>query len=183
MNSTQNGSLHLILGPMFSGKTTKIIDLYNNYISNNQNVAVINYIGDKRYHDYKLSTHDNVMIDCINTECITDVLNLPIIEQANIILINEGQFFKDIFETTLQLVEQLNKTVHICGLDGDFKRNKFGRLLELIPFCDTVEKLHSICNNCKKPALFSFRVSNETGQVVIGNQNYIPLCRICYCNM
>ena len=82
----------------------------------------------------------------------------------------------------LNMVETNNKVVYICGLDGDFKRNKFGRLLDLVPYCDEIVKLSSLCAYCKNgtPGIFSHRITNETSQVVIGTDNYVPLCRNCY---
>jgi thymidine kinase len=76
----------------------------------------------------------------------------------------------------------LNKRVYICGLDGDFNRKPIGNLLQLIPFCDEVIKLKSLCSLCRDgtPGVFSFRITNETDQVIIGSSNYIPLCRQCY---
>ena len=74
------------------------------------------------------------------------------------------------------------KKVYIAGLDGDFQRKKFGQMLDLIPLCDTVTKLTSLCNICKNGNLgiFSKRITNETEQTVIGSDNYIPVCRSCY---
>jgi thymidine kinase len=178
---TNSGAIHLIIGSMFSGKTSRLIELYYNCVNLQQSVAVINYIGDKRYHDSKLSTHDNVMIDCINTETLNEIINNEQIINSQVILINEGQFFPDIFDTTIQLAESMNKIVYICGLDGDFKRQKFGQMLDLIPYCDTITKLHAKCNNCNNHAIFSHRISTESGQIVIGTNNYVPLCRNCYC--
>lgn len=178
--SSPIGKLHLILGPMFSGKTTKLIEIYNENQEKNKQVVAINYDADRRYHDSLLSTHDKVMIPCIFTESIADVLQHPSITVSDIILINEGQFFPDIYETVLMLVEQLGKTVYICGLDGDFQRNRFGDLLSLVPFCDSVIKLSARCNICNEPAIFSKRITCETAQVVIGSTNYIPVCRACY---
>ena len=108
--------------------------------------------------------------------------NLDIITDAETILINEGQFFPDIEEQVKALVEQTNKRVYVCGLDGDFERKPIGRLLQLIPFCDQVVKLKSLCSLCRDgtPGVFSFRTSNEVDQVIIGSSNYIPLCRACY---
>ena len=173
----QNGYLEIIIGPMFSGKTTYLVNLYNNYINTNKSVIVINYEEDKRYHNHMLSTHDLTTIPCVFTTKICDVLTDL---SADIILINEGQFFPDLFETVTLLVENHGKIVHVCGLDGDFKRQRFGTLLDLIPLCDTIIKLNAKCNICKDPALFSHRVTNETLQVVIGSSNYMPLCRKCY---
>jgi thymidine kinase len=75
-----------------------------------------------------------------------------------------------------------NKKIYICGLDGDFERKKFGQILELIPFCDKVTKLTSLCSICKNgtPAIFSLRITNEKEQTVIGSENYLPVCRDCY---
>jgi len=80
------------------------------------------------------------------------------------------------------LVEELHKRVYICGLDGDFKKNKIGSLLDLIPYCDNVFKLKSLCSECRdgKSGLFSYRITNETDQVVIGVENYKPVCRACF---
>jgi thymidine kinase len=182
------GYLELIIGPMFSGKTTQIIQIYNNYTYIGKKVAVINFAEDTRYHDTLLSTHDRKMIPCISSDNIIDNWTNPAnkyyteINEADVILINEGQFFKGLKEIVLNMVEQQNKIVYICGLDGDFKREKFGQMLELIPYCDKVSKLTSLCSQCRngKKALFSSRVSNETEQVVIGSDNYKPLCRTCY---
>lgn len=74
------------------------------------------------------------------------------------------------------------KRVHIGGLDGDFNRNKFGELLDLIPYCDKVIKLTALCGICKNGtvAIFSRRITEETEQTVIGSDIYIPVCRECF---
>jgi thymidine kinase len=102
------------------------------------------------------------------------------IHNYDIILINEGQFFPDLYESVIQLVEKYKMKVYICGLDGDFKRNKFGKMLDLIPVCDKIIKLSAECVKCKRPAIFSKRLSEEEQQVVIGSSNYAPMCRECY---
>jgi thymidine kinase len=129
-----------------------------------------------------LSTHDKVIIPCIFAEKVGSLLSHEDIINASVILINEGQFFEDIYETVLTLVEQMHKKVFVCGLDGDFKRCKFGNLLDLIPYCDNIVKLHSNCANCNIDAIFSHRITREKNQVVIGSDNYMPLCRQCYYN-
>jgi thymidine kinase len=98
----------------------------------------------------------------------------------DIILINEGQFFPDLYESVCELVETHKKNVYVCGLDGDFKRNKFGKMLDLIPLCDNVTKLSATCVSCNKSAIFSKRLSTEEQQVIIGSSNYAPMCRGCY---
>lgn len=180
MSNGQSGYLELIIGPMFSGKTTRLINIYNEKYAENYNIMVINYSGDTRYHDSMLSTHDKIMIPCVFTNKIKDIYDNVSIHRYDIILINEGQFFSDLYESTYELVEKYKKKVYICGLDGDFKRNKFGDMLDLIPICDIITKLSAICLRCKKTAIFSKRLSLEEQQVVIGSSNYAPMCRNCY---
>lgn len=177
------GSLSITLGPMFSGKTTWLVNTYNSLLSQNENVAVINYADDTRYHETLLSTHDLIMIPCIQAKTIDEVANHNSIASATAVLINEGQFFPDVYDAVIKMVEHENKRVFICGLDGDFKRNKFGGLIDLIPMANEVCKLAARCNQCDKPAPFSHRITSETSQIVIGSSNYIPLCRSCYISM
>jgi thymidine kinase len=173
------GYLELIIGPMYSGKTSKLLELYKQFTFCGIKTLVINYDEDTRYSDTQLSTHDKLMIPCKRANILSrDVKEF---DEAKVILINEGQFFEDIVEWTMNAVEKYNKSVYICGLDGDFNREKFGSWLNLIPFCDKVTKLHSYCSLCKKkPAIFSHRLTNEKEQKVIGSDNYVPLCRACY---
>ena len=193
------GYLELIAGPMFSGKTSLLLQLHKQFSFCNIPMLVINYAEDTRYSTQLMSSHDKVMIPCTLATALLDVADLrpglgpafamatsnatfnAAFNAAQVILINEGQFFKDIVEWTKLAVEQYNKRVYICGLDGDFQRERFGRWLELIPFCDKFTKLHSFCSICKvKPAIFSRRLGAETAQKMIGADNYLPLCRGCY---
>ena len=181
----KNGYLRLIIGPMFSGKTSHLINVYHNfsnkYADQNINILVINYDLDKRYSDNSLSNHDGVCIPCTFCKELNDI-DEKSVEEAHIILINEGQFFIDIYDKVKHWVDILKKKVYVAALDGDFKREPFGKFLHLIPICDEIVKLSSKCNNCDlNNALFSYRTSDEKDKIVIGGNNkYIPLCRNCY---
>lgn len=182
--NTKEGYLELILGPMFSGKTSTLKKIYDQCIYCNIPVMVINYSADNRYCDASMmSTHDKIMIPCIKSTTILEILenHKHTLETAEVILINEGQFFSDISHV-IELVEIRHKRVYICGLDGDFQKNKIGSLLDLIPHCDNVCKLKSLCSECRsgKSGLFSYRITNEKDQVVIGVENYKPVCRSCF---
>ena len=182
--ASKAGYLEIIVGPMFSGKTSKLLELYKQYTFCNIPIAVINHSTDTRYHETMLSTHDNIMIPCIQTTKLLDVWDGECnnkIRGAEVILINEGQFFDDLIQV-VEIMLQQKKTVYICGLDGDFERKKFGSILDLIPLCDKVTKLSSMCNLCKDGTLgiFSLRLTSETTQMLIGSDNYIPVCRHCY---
>jgi thymidine kinase len=183
--SPPSGYLEIILGPMFSGKTTRLIRLYHDFSTNGKTPMVINYAEDRRYHDTMLSTHDKNTIPCLFAHQIKDLLTQIEDENPDIILINEGQFFDDIYETVLTLVDQMKKQVFVCGLDGDFRRKPFGRFLELIPVCDNIVKLVGQCSNCgNKNACFTHRLSdNRLDQVFIGgSKEYSALCRPCFLN-
>lgn len=176
------GSLNLFIGPMYAGKTSKLIDIYKDNLINKQKTMVLTHSTEVRYSIENLSTHNKKQISCFKFDSIQTFINdkKEEIMDTSVILIDEAQFFTDLKEI-LYLVDNLNKNVYIFGLDGDFKRNKFGNILDLIPFCDTVTKLHAVCNICKKKAIFSHRNNQSKEQILIGSQDiYQPLCRICY---
>ena len=177
------GHLSICCGCMFSGKTSWLMDQFKKYSYIGKKTAVINYADDKRYDNSQLSTHDKKMIPCIQSYLLKNVYNE--MEKADVILINEGQFFPDLYQFVIEMVEQKHKIVHIAALDGDFKRNIFGEILQLIPRCDDYLKLHALCAKCKDgtKASFSHRMSTENEQISIGSDNYIPLCRKCYENL
>jgi thymidine kinase len=185
--NSKTGYLELIFGPMWSGKTSTLLNYYRQFCFCKLQVCVINFKADDRYSETMLSTHDKQMIPCIMGFSIEEILQIPEnakkINESDVILINEGQFFHDIVEFATRMVEQQHKKIYICGLDGDFKREKIGKLIDLIPISDTVIKLHALCGKCKDGtrAPFSFRNSNSTKQVLIGADDiYVPLCRRCY---
>lgn len=188
MERLNNGYLELILGPMFSGKTSKLIEIYKQYSFCNIPLVVINYEGDTRYSPTDLVTHDKVKINCIQSDNLLAVINEQIDVFTNngslAVLINEGQFFSDLYSSVYQMVNEHKCHVYVAGLDGDFKREKFGQMLDLIPICDKVYKLHSLCVFCKDgtKAIFSHRKDKKCkSQKQIGTDDiYVPLCRECY---
>ena len=174
------GNLSICCGCMFSGKTSWLMQQYKKYSYIGKKITVVNYDQDQRYHNSLLSTHDKIMIPCIQAHKLKDVYQEMI--ESDVILINEGQFFEDLFKIVCDLVETHHKIIHIAALDGDFKRNMFGQILQLLPRCDDYLKLHALCSQCKDgtKAAFSHRISYESQQISIGSDNYVPLCRKCY---
>lgn len=189
------GYLELFIGPMFSGKTSKLLEIYKQCNFCNIPVIIINHSIDTRYHESMVSTHDKIMAPCIQTTKLSDIWDYKDIDShfnensdrhiklrmADVILINEGQFFDDLYEVVDDMLK-CNKRVYICGLDSDFERKKFGQILDLIPLCDKVNKLTSLCSQCKDgtPGIFSMRLTSERQQTLVGSDNYIPVCRKCY---
>lgn len=196
--TANTGYLEIILGSMYSGKTGKLLEIYKQCKFCNIPVSIINHSIDKRYHDTMVSSHDKIMAPCFQAINLNDIwANIGFIESGNqsdnyahkllrssdVILINEGQFFSDLYEVVVDMLKE-GKKIYICGLDGDFEQKKFGTILDLIPLCDKVSKLTSLCSICKDgtPGIFSMRLTAEKEQTVVGSDNYIPVCRKCYNN-
>tara|TARA_Y100000748_G_scaffold240922_1_gene205083 strand:- start:128 stop:691 length:564 start_codon:yes stop_codon:yes gene_type:complete len=179
------GSLQLIYGCMFSGKTTKLIDIYN-LLKINYKCLAINYIFDKRYtNDEKIVSHDNLSINCICIkdleELINNLDNLKKINEAEYIFINEAQFFKGLKSWVLYVKNTLKKNIILCGLDLDFKREKFGEMMDLYPYASELYNMKGICDNCKlNKSLFTHRLIENDNQVLIGSSEYIPVCENCW---
>ena len=174
-------SLVIIMGPMFSGKTSRLISMYNRLReSGEEQICVVNYLDDMRYGNtpQELVSHDQTKIPCISCRLLAEI---PDTTSYNYLLVNEAQFFGDLRQFVLEAVE--GRGIHVClfGLDGDYRRRPIGQLLELIPYCDHVEKHTADCLKCSKPAIFTYRHSRETEMFVIGSHDkYQPLCRDCY---
>lgn len=175
-----NGYLKIIAGCMFSGKTTYIIGETKKWLSIGKKVLTINYHLDKRYSDNKIVSHDNYGIDCMmldELESLQDNIKL-----YDVIIVNEAQFFSDLKKNVSKWVDIYKKIVVLSGLDGDFKRNKFGELLDLIPHCDEYHKIKAYCSICKNgtPALFSLKLTDSEKLIEIGTEQYMPVCRKHY---
>ena len=180
--SMTSGYLEIIIGPMFSGKTSKLLEVYKQCKYCNISVVVIDHSSDTRYTDTMLSTHDRQMIPCIQTSSLAEAWRADAcVQAADVVLINEGQFFDELYQVVVEMLDA-SKKIYISGLDGDFQRKKFGQILDLVPMCDKVSKLKSLCGVCKngQPAIFSKRTTTETTQTLVGVSNYTPVCRKCY---
>ena len=185
-------SLDIILGPMYSGKSTELLRRLNIFAEMGLKVLFINSDLDTRSEN-GFSTHNNLLksnIKGINFQKLKNLdilLSDEIISNYQIIGIDEAQMFDNLKIICLKLVETHNKKIIISGLNGDFKRNKFGQILDLIPYCDNISKLNPFCEICCKkyntitPALFSKRIIDSQDFIVIGGKSsYIPVCRKCY---
>ena len=186
-NYRKEGTINIVIGCMFSGKTSHLLSLEKKWLAVGKKVLCINYEKDNRYNDDNnyMFTHNLNKTLCVPVVNLADVSEKIVLE-SDIILINEGQFFNDLYKFCRYWCDDLKKNITVSGLDGDFKRNKFGEILDLIPICNTIKKLTAFCSICTnkndnpKDALFTYRLSNEVEQEVIGNNNYVSLCRYHY---
>jgi thymidine kinase len=155
--------LHLTLGCMYSGKTSALIR------DASQGGLIIDY--DTGGEAGVLYNHDNVKIRCETMKTLASVKT-----SSTSIFINEAQFFDGLVEFVKEMLKQ-GKHIHVYGLDGDFRQQKFGSILDLIPMADTYTKLYAICK-CGDNASFSKRLSSSTTQYG-PDDRYIPVCRAC----
>jgi len=174
--------LELIIGPMFSGKTTELINHIKLLKIIDVKYIIIKPKIDTRYESNKIVSHDDQKENCIVIEDL-DTVTDDIISEYNYIFIDEAQFIKNLKNKVLYWIEILDKNVIIAGLNCDFQRNKIGEIIDLIPYADTCnikKSLCKICNNGTK-ALFSYRINDNKEQILIGsNDIYIPVCRDHY---
>ena len=178
-------TLTVYLGCMYSGKTSELIRECRRCMTINKKILAINYAADNRYFsDNYIASHNLEKIECLKVNKLSEVSNTAI-NNCDYIFIDEGQFFPDLREYVLKWCEEYNKNIIVIGLSGDFLRNPFGQILDLIPVADRVLKLNALCNMCNDgtEALFTHRLSDESQQVVIGNNNYVPVCRKHYINL
>jgi thymidine kinase len=169
------GSLILTLGPMFSGKTTKSIQVYNHHNILNKSILVIKPLIDNRYDTNSIVTHDKLKRNCISVNKLSDILD---INKYQVIIIDEGQFFSDIYEKALEW--SVSKEVYVFGLNGDSNKNLFGDVYKLLPHVDEIIFLKSLCKICcdGTPAIFSKKMINNDKIVDVGGSDmYQAVCR------
>lgn len=153
--------LELILGPMYSGKTTALLQRTSG------NTLVVNHSFDTRTGN-SIRSHDGVEAPAV--KC-THIRDLP--RTYDTVLVDEAQFFED-----LEGVEDLAPHVVVAGLSGDYLRRPFGKILDLIPKADKVTFLQAVCA-CGAPARFTQRVSAEDDLVSVSSR-YLPACEKCW---
>ena len=185
-----NGFLGLIFAPMFAGKTTKLMSLYYDYQNymNEDNIFIIDYYGNNRYQEVGtgLISHDKKHIEkCLKLKTLKEFEDSEDFQKAQVILIDELQFFSDAYSVIVNWIDLHKKKVICAGLSGDFLRKPFGDMLTLIPHADEIIKLNAECKYCNNnsPAIFTrrkFDNVNSLDQILIGSSEYEPVCRKHY---
>jgi thymidine kinase len=188
LSTFKTGKLDIIIGCMFSGKSTELQKRIKKSRLIYDNILVINHISDKRYCEGSVCTHDHHKMNAITLDLLVPLTTTLSYENVKSIFIDEGQFFPDLLDFIRLAVERDNKYVVVCGLDTDFKRQPFGQMISLIPLCDSIIKLKALCLICRNgtKALFSHRkIENNIDKPeeihIIGiGYLYEPLCRKHY---
>jgi len=179
-------SLDIVMGPMFAGKSSHILQIISRHAAIGTSVYVIKHGYDTRYaySEENIVTHDGRLARCVTTTNLFHPTVLAMIKDIKVIIVDEAQFFHDLVAFVHQVVEIMGKQLYLVGLDGDSNRQPFGDILQCIPLADRIHKLTAFCKVCADgtPALFTKRLSGVSDQQVIvgGKEIYTSVCRPCY---
>ncbi len=177
------GFLSIVFGCMFAQKTTELLRRVKRYKSIGYKVLVVNYIGDTRYGRECIASHDKEIEKAACVEKLKSVDHLVRSGEYQVIAIDEGQFFSDLFEYVTAWADELNVHIVIAGLDGTSDREPFGDMLRLIPHAEEVERLTAFCSECRDGTVaiyskyFGEAKKDENGVAIGGAEAYRPVCR------
>jgi thymidine kinase len=175
----KRGSIEVIAGSMFSGKTEELIRRLRRAQFAGLKVEIFKPSLDKRYSDIRVVSHDEKSI--VSTPVDNAAAILLLAGDVDVIGVDEAQFFDNSIVEVCNKLADKGMRVIATGLDMDFMGNPFGPIPALLSIAEYVTKLHAICMRCGNLAQYSFRKSNEDQVVVLGEKDkYEPLCRSCY---
>ena len=192
--TTNIGSLTLVLGPMFSSKSTELIAQLTKYADLGFKCLYINSAYDTRDEIHFISSHNSSFnglsqkIDILKVKKLSEIKEYDI-SQYLFIGIDEAQFYSDLLEYVIKWINHLNKNIIVVGLSGDIHKNKFGQIIDLIPYADSIIHKTAICINCLEEnknilvnapftVLKTDAEFNEHTSVNVGDsQKYKAVCR------
>lgn len=173
------GRIEVICGSMFSGKTEELIRRLNRARIARQQVEIYKPQIDTRYSEENVVSHDSNSVSSTPVDSSQSILLMAGL--ADVVGIDEAQFFDDGLVEVCNTLANSGKRVIIAGLDMDFKGHPFGPIPALCAIAEDVTKVHAICVHCGALAHVSHRIVEGDKQVLLGElQEYEPLCRHCY---
>jgi thymidine kinase len=175
----RRGSIEVITGSMFSGKTEELIRRLRRAQFAGLKVEIFKPSLDKRYSETRVVSHDDKSIISTPVDNATAILLFA--GDVNVVGIDEAQFFDSSIVEVCNTLADNGIRVVIAGLDMDFMGKPFGPIPALLSIAEYVTKVHAICMRCGNLAQYSFRKSEDEQVVLLGEKNlYEPLCRECY---
>ena len=173
------GSIEVIAGSMFSGKTEELIRRLKRAKIARLKVEIFKPAIDTRYSLAEVVSHDENSILSTPVESSGNIMLLT--GDVDVIGIDEAQFFDNgLIDVSINLAN-MGIRVIIAGLDMDFKGKPFGPIPGLMAVADHITKVHAICMRCGDVAQFSHRLSAADKLVLLGEKDeYEPLCRSCF---
>lgn len=173
------GSIEVICGSMFSGKTEELIRRMKRAQLARLKVQIFKPAFDKRYHADDIVSHDSNSIPSVPVDHSSSILLLA--QHSQVIGIDEAQFFDDGLVDVCNQLANRGIRVIVAGLDMDFKGRPFGPIPAIMAIAEHVSKVHAICMQCGAPANYSYRLSTSTNKLLLGEkEHYEPRCRKCY---
>jgi thymidine kinase len=178
-NSSFAGSLEVIMGSMFSGKTEELLRRLRRALFAGQHVCAIKSSVDKRYDVKKIVSHDKNSIDSYAVDQAEQIIKIA--SDYQVVGIDEAQFFDRHLLTVCRELTLQRKRVIVAGLDMDYLGEPFSPVPEIAAISEHVTKVRAICMKCGNPALFSHRIDASKERILPGEKDrYEPLCRACY---
>jgi thymidine kinase len=175
----RKGSIEVICGSMFSGKTEELIRRLKRAQFAKQKVEIFKPAVDTRYDDIKVVSHDSNSIHSTPVASSANILLLA--NEVDVVAIDEAQFFDNGLAEVCKQLANSGIRVIVAGLDMDYLGNPFGPIPALLAMAEYVTKVHAICMRCGNLANHSHRITDESSLVVLGAvNNYEPLCRDCF---
>jgi thymidine kinase len=176
---TQKGSIEVICGSMFSGKTEELLRRLKRAQFAKLDIAVFKPKIDNRYDTQKVVSHDENTITAIPVDCAKNIL--PLVNQAQVVAIDEAQFFDADLVAVCNELANAGVRVIIAGLDMDFLGKPFGVMPQILAIAEHITKVHAICVDCTAIANHSYRKTTDTALVKLGEkEEYKALCRKCF---
>lgn len=171
-------SLEIIMGGMFSGKSTELIRRVKRHGVIGKKVLVVNSSKDVRSSEDVVRTHDAQTYHCVK---LTDLIGCSI-EDYDVIAVDEAQFFQGL-RSFVEIALSQGKHVILAGLDGDFRQRPFGEIFDVLPLADEVLKLCALCMTCKDGTLGPFTKrcvsTSQVQELIGGSEVYRASCRKC----
>jgi thymidine kinase len=175
----KRGSIEVITGSMFSGKTEELIRRLRRTQFAGLKVEIFKPSLDKRYSETRVVSHDDKSILSTPVDNASAILLLA--GDVNVVGIDEAQFFDNSIIDVCNKLADRGIRIVIAGLDMDFMGKPFGPMPGLLSIAEFVTKVHAICMRCGNLAHYSFRKSDEAQVVVLGEKDkYETLCLTCY---
>jgi thymidine kinase len=179
ISGERRGSIEVICGSMFSGKTEELIRRLKRAKIANLRVEIFKPKIDVRYDVHNIVSHDENAI--LSTPIDNSQTILLLHNEADVIGIDEAQFFDDQLPDVCDQLALRGIRVIVAGLDMDYTGKPFGQIPFLLSKADYITKLHAICVKCGNIANYSFRKKADKTQVLLGEKEmYEPRCRKCY---
>lgn len=173
------GWIEVICGSMFCGKTEELMRRLRRAEIARLRTAIFKPQIDVRYSEKHIVSHSQLRMESHIIEKAHAIL--PFCERAQVIGIDEAQFFDDGLVDVCKTLALRGKRVIVAGLDKDFRTVPYGPMPRIMCEADYLDKLQAICMVCGSPANFTQRLTKDSAQVVVGEADiYEARCRNCY---